>query len=229
MLDNVGATEHHAGLVHQIGQDALFLCRKGQPPAVHRETSLQRVIGKRPHLQHRIGMAIGTAHQRAQSHHHLFVHEGLGEIVISPCAETGQLVAPATAPGEDKHREIASLLAPLLQHRNTVQLRQPQVQHRGVIALGATQEGSLLTIHCKLGHHAGLFQRNLQTLGQLAIILDNQHSHHRTSISSSLRTLPVTGSSVSSMSESLGSRRSISYTGCSSRSYFSSTSSTVPE
>ena len=210
MLGNVGPAQHHAGLVHQIGQDALFLGGKAEAFAFHGKTALMRVVRQRPHLQHGLGMAIGTTHQRTQPQHHFLVHEGLGEIVVGAGTKARQLVAPATAPGEDQHRETAPLLAPVLQHRHAVQLGQAEIEHGCIIFFGAAEKIGLATIGGNFRHHAGLVQHTGQAFGQLTVIFNDQYPHQRTSISSSSSTRPVTGSRVTSISVSLSRRRSTS-------------------
>src|SRR3546814_12993713 len=54
-------------------------------------------------------IARGAADQRAQPRDQFLGLEGLGEIVVGPRVEPGDLVRPAVARGQDEHRTIAQI------------------------------------------------------------------------------------------------------------------------
>ena len=91
-------------------------------------------------------MAGGAADQRAHPRQHLLDVEGLGDIVVGAGVDARHLVAPAVARGQDQHRHLAPVAAPVLEHADAVHLRQADIEHDGVVGLGVAEEMALLAV-----------------------------------------------------------------------------------
>ena len=106
--------------------------------------------------QFRLGMAGGTAQQRADSRQHFLEMKRFCDIVVGAGVKALHLVAPAVARGEDQNRHRALVAAPGLQHRNAVHLRQADVEHDGVIGFAVAEEMPLLAVEGAIDHIAGI-------------------------------------------------------------------------
>src|SRR5690606_33129693 len=99
MLDQFGAADHLALVVHEVAQQLVFLRRQLDRLALERDAARTRV---EPHVaggQFAGGIARGAADQRAQTGDQFFRLERLDEIVVRPGVEPGDLVGPAIARG----------------------------------------------------------------------------------------------------------------------------------
>ncbi len=181
MLDQLGARDHAAGMMHEIGEQAVLVRGELHLPAVDRHAARARVQHHRPAGQFARGMAGGAAQQGADARQHLLHVEGFCDIVVGAGIEALHLVAPAVARGEDEHGHLAPLAPPGLQHREPVHLRQADVQHDGVIGLGLAEEMAFLAIMGAVDGIAGLGQRLDHLAIEIGIVLDNEQAHGNSS------------------------------------------------
>src|SRR5215468_11191945 len=78
-------------------------------------------------LDHRLGMALRTAHDRMDTGHQLVLVERLGHIVVGANAETFDLVLDAGEAGQDQDRGLDLGHPKLLEHVVTGHVRQVQI------------------------------------------------------------------------------------------------------
>ena len=94
MFDQLGAADHLALVMEQVGQQLVFLRGQLDRLAIERDPAR---TGIEPHLpgdQLARGVARSAADQRAQAGDQLFGLERLGEIIVGPGIEPGDLVGP---------------------------------------------------------------------------------------------------------------------------------------
>ena len=104
MLDQFGARHHAAGVVHQIGQQPVFVAGELDRIAVDRDAAGAGVEPHRPAVELALGVAGRAAQQRAHARQHFLEMEGLGDIIVGAGVEALHLVAPAVARGQHQHR-----------------------------------------------------------------------------------------------------------------------------
>jgi hypothetical protein len=97
-------------VAEQVAQQGEFARREGDRLAVPADPLAGRFEHHAGVLQARRGAAAGTAYQRSQARLQLEEVKGLGEVVISPGVEPGDLVGTAVASGEDQHRQRVATL-----------------------------------------------------------------------------------------------------------------------
>jgi hypothetical protein len=134
----------------------------------------QRAAGQR-----RRGVAGRAAQQGAQAGQQFLGVEGLGQVVVGPGVEAGDLVAPGAARGQDQHRRGDIAPPPALQHRDAVHLGQAEVEDHRIIGFGLAQELGFLAVGRMVDGVAGVAQGQLQLARQVGIVLDEQDTHGR--------------------------------------------------
>jgi len=107
MLDQFGAGHHAAGMVHQIGEQPVFVAGELDRIAVDRDAAGARIEPHRAAHELALGVADRAAQQRAHAGKHLLQMERLGDIIVGAGIEALHLVAPAVAGGEHEHRHGA--------------------------------------------------------------------------------------------------------------------------
>ena len=105
--------------------------------------------------------------------------ERLGDIIVGAGIDAGDLVAPAFARGEDQHRHLALVAAPLLEHAQAVLLRQAEIEHHGVVGLGVAEKMPLLAVEGGIDGVAGLAQRGDELAVKVRIVLDDEKPQSR--------------------------------------------------
>jgi hypothetical protein len=118
-----------------------------------------------------------AAQQRAQSHHQLLQIEGLGQVVIGARLKTGHLVLDGAACGEDEHRHIPPLRAPVAQQVDAVAIGQAQVQHAGIKVTAGHVGSGLGHAGRRVAGEAMQFQPGLDAAGHQGVVFDDQNVH----------------------------------------------------
>jgi len=84
-------------------------------------------------LDHRLGVALGTAHNRMNARHQFVLVEGFGHVVVGANAETLDLVLDAGEAGEDQNGCFDFRHPKLLEHVVTGHVRQIEVEQDNVV------------------------------------------------------------------------------------------------
>ena len=105
---------------------------------------------------------------------HLLHLEGLDDIVVRPLLQTGDLVLGLPFGGEHDDRGPAPL-PNLFQHRPAVHNGQHNVQQHQIGLEGAEQLDPLAPVLGHLGLEALLLQIEVEQLGDIGVVLDNQN------------------------------------------------------
>ena len=177
MFDQLGAADHLALVVEQVGQELVFLRRQLDRLAVQRDAARS---GVQPHIarsQFARGIARSPTDQRAQASDQFLGLERLGEIIVRACVQPRHLVRPAVARGEHEDGELAPFLAPHTEHGQPVDLRQAKVEDDGVIVFGRSEEMAVLAICREVDSIALALKRRLELLAERGFVLDDQDTH----------------------------------------------------
>ena len=177
MLDQLGAADHLALVVHQIGQELIFL--RGQ---LHRLAGLGHLARARVEAdvagdQLGAGIARRAADQRAQAGDQLLGLERLGEIIVGAGIEPRDLVRPAVARGQHQHRHLAAFLAPAVEHGEPVDLGQAEIEDHRVIAFGRAEIMAVLAVGGEVDGIARAFERRAQLPAEIGFVFDDQDAH----------------------------------------------------
>ena len=103
-----------------------------------------------------------------------------------------------------------ALFAPVVEQADAVHAGQAEVEYGGVVGFGAAEEGGFVAVVRGFGNHPCFLQDVREALRQFAVVFDDEDSHQRTSISSSLSGRPLKGSSEISVRVPSSCCRSIS-------------------
>ena len=122
-------------------------------------------------------MAGRAPDQGPEARQHLGHVEGLGHIVVGAGIESGNLLAPAIARGQDQDRHPPPGRPPALEHADAVDHGQPEIEHDRIIGLVRPEIVALLAIGREIDRIARLGQTLLELPGEIPIILDHQHPH----------------------------------------------------
>ena len=99
--------------------------------------------------------APGAAQDCPDPGDHLFEAERLGDVVVTPHGQAGDLVVGAVAGGQEDDRQLATLVAQPASHRETVHVRQHHVEYQqvGAFGLGQLQRRCAVTggVHLEAG------------------------------------------------------------------------------
>src|SRR6516165_5680904 len=196
MLDQLGARDHAAGVMHEIGEQPVFVRGELDRIAVDGDAAAARI---EPHCSaHELALSMPgrAAQQRADARQYLLQVKGLGHVVVGADVETPDLVAPAVARGEDQHRHGAAAAAPRLEYRDAVHLGQPDIEDDGVIRLAFAEIVALLAVEGAIDHIAGVGERRRQLPIEIRIVLDHEEAHGNFSYRSPT-TAPLVASTIS--------------------------------
>ena len=198
MLDQFGARHHAPGVMHQIGEQPVFVAGELDRIAVDRDAAGARVEPHGAAVELAFGVAGGAAQQRAHARQHLLEVEGLGDVVVGAGVEALHLVAPAVARGEHQHRHGAPGAPPGFQHRDAVHLRQADVEDHRVIGLGLAEVMALLAVEGAIDDIAGVGQRGGELAVEVGVVLDDEEAQRLDSPLSGLATdsSPLAASTV---------------------------------
>src|SRR5947207_13267679 len=112
MLDQFRARDYAAGMVHEIGEQAIFVAGELDRIAVDRDAIGAGVEANRSAIELALGMAGGAAQQGTQPRQHLFEMERFCHVVVGAGVKALDLVAPAVARGENEHWHHAAAAPP---------------------------------------------------------------------------------------------------------------------
>jgi NAD(P)H-hydrate repair Nnr-like enzyme with NAD(P)H-hydrate epimerase domain len=177
VLGELAARDHRPRAVHQVGEQAELMARQRHGLAVHAHAATARVERQPTVLQQWRRQALRAPDQRAHAGQQFLHVERLGQVVVGPGIDAGDLFVPAVARGEDEHRHRAACLAPLPQHREAIEQRQSRVEHHGVVGLGQAQVQRVAAIAGLVDRVAGLGQAGTQRRAQRRFVLDEQQPH----------------------------------------------------
>ncbi len=177
MLDDFTARDDPSGVVHQIGQQPVFMAGELNGLAVDGDAAGAGVEPDRADNEIAGCVTGGATQQRAKPREHLLHVERLGDIVVRARVDALNLVAPAIARGQDQHRHRSTGLAPGLQNRNAVPLGKADVEHNCVVRLGVAAEPALLPVERPVDGVARGLQRGRNLAVEISIVFDNQQSH----------------------------------------------------
>ena len=174
MLGQLGARDHFALMMHQVGQHLELVGSELDRVAIDRGSARTCVDPQRPADQLRRGLPGGAADQRPQARDHLLHMERLGDVIIGPGIEAGDLLVPLVAGGENENGRIAPVIAPAAQHGDAVDLRQAEIEDDGIVRLGVAEMVRFLAVGGVIDGIAGIGQRLCQLPCQIGIVLGNQ-------------------------------------------------------
>ena len=162
--------------MHEIGQQPVFVRGQLDRRALDADAAGAGVEAHRPAVELALGVAGGTAQQRADAREHLFEVERLGDVVVGARVEPLDLLAPAVARGEDQDRHGAAGAAPILQHRNAVRLGQADVEDHRVVGLGLAEILAFLAVEGAVDHVARVGQGGGELTVEVGIVLDDEET-----------------------------------------------------
>ena len=195
MFDDLAARDDAPGVVHEIGEQAIFVARELDRHVVHRDAPGAGVEPDRADGQIAGGVAGGAAQQRAQARQHFLHVEGLRDIIVGAGVNALDLVAPSVAGGQDQDRHRASALAPGFEDRDPVAFGQADVEHDRVVRLGVAAKPALLAVERAVDRIARGLERGGHLTVQIPIVLDNQKPHGAPAIPDSRRNQFLAGGS----------------------------------
>ena len=100
--------------------------------------------------------------------------EGLRHIVVGARIHAGDLVAPPLARGQDQHRHLAVVAAPLLEHAQAVFLGEAEIEDDGVVGLGIAEEVPLLAVKGGIDRVARIAQRRYELTVEVWIVFHDE-------------------------------------------------------
>ena len=136
MLDELGPADHFALVVHEIGEELVFL--RSELDRLTRLGDLARARVEADVAGDELGRGDSrrAADERAQARDQLFGLEWFGQVIVGARVEPSDLVRPAVARGQHQHRHLAAFLAPAVEHGQPIDLGQAQIEDHGVVILG---------------------------------------------------------------------------------------------
>ena len=176
MLDQFGARDHAPGVMHQIGEQPVFVAGELDRIAVDRDAPGARIEPHRPAHELALGVADRAAQQRAHARQHFLEMKRLGDIIVGAGVEALHLVAPAVARGQHQHRHGAAVAPPGFQHRDAVHLGQADVEDDGVVGLGLAEIMALLAVEGAVDDVAGVGQRGRELAVEIGVVLDDEQA-----------------------------------------------------
>src|SRR5215475_2694349 len=146
MLNQFSARYNASGVVHQIGEQSVFVTGEFDRVAADRYAASACVEAYRPAIELALGMAGGSAEERADTGEHFFEMKRFSDVIISAGIEALHFVAPAIASRQHEHRHGASSAAPSFKDRNAVHFRQADIENDGIVGFGLSEIVALFAI-----------------------------------------------------------------------------------
>ena len=128
-------------------------------------------------LDHRLGVALGTAHDRMDAGDQFVLVEGFGHVVVGADAETLDLVLDAGKAGEDQDRCLDLGDAELLEHVVTGHVGQIQVEQDNVVIVQLSEIDAFFTKVGRINVKALGLQHQFDRLRDGAVIFNQQNAH----------------------------------------------------
>ena len=126
---------------------------------------------------HRLGVALGAAHDRVDARDQLLAVEGLGHVVVGAEAEALELALGVVGAGEDQDRGLDLGEAELAQHVVPVHVRQVEVEQDQVVVVELGEIDAFLAEVGRIDVQIGVLQHQLDALRRRRIVFDQKNSH----------------------------------------------------
>ncbi len=128
-------------------------------------------------LDHRLGVALGTADDRMDAGDQFVLVEGLCHVVVGADAETLDLVLDAGEAGEDQDRCLDLGHPKLLEHVVTRHVRQIEVQQDNVVIVQFSEIDAFFPKVRRIDVEALGFEHQFDRLRDGAVIFYQQYAH----------------------------------------------------
>src|SRR4029079_11774106 len=128
-------------------------------------------------LDHRLGVALGPAHDRMNSRDQFVLVEGLGHVVVGADAETLDLVLDAGEPGEDQNGGFDLGNPKLLEHVVAGHVGQVKVEQDNVVIVELSEIDAFFTKVRRVDVETLGFQHQFDRLRDGAVIFYQQYAH----------------------------------------------------
>src|ERR1700722_15957095 len=128
-------------------------------------------------LDHRLGVALGAAHDRMDARDQFVLVEGLGHVVVSADAETLDLVLDAGEAGEDQNGCFDLRYPKLLEHVVAGHVRQVQIEQNDVVIVELSEIDAFFSEVRRIDIETLGFEHQLDRLRDGAVIFYQQYAH----------------------------------------------------
>src|SRR6478609_801256 len=128
-------------------------------------------------LDHRLGVALGTAHDRMDARNQFVLVEGFGHVVVGADAETLDLVLDAGKAGEDQNRCLDLGDPELLEHVIAGHVGQVQVEQDDVVIVEFAEIYAFFAQIGRIDIETLGLQHQLDRLRDGAVIFYQQYAH----------------------------------------------------
>src|SRR4051794_3491546 len=152
MLYQFGPRHHAAGVVHEIGQQPVFVRGQLDRIAIDADPARARVQAYRTTIEFALGVPRRPAQQGPDAREYLFQVEWFCHIVIGAGIKSLDLVAPTVACREDQHRHRAPDPTPSFKDRNAVHFRQTYVEDHRIVGFTLPEIVSLFAVKGAVNH-----------------------------------------------------------------------------
>ena len=128
-------------------------------------------------LDHRLGMALGAAHDGVDARHQLVLVERLGHVVVGAEAETPALVLDSGEAGEDQDRRLHLRDTQGTQYLEARHVGQVQVQENNVVIIELAEIDAFFAKIRGVDIETLGFEHQLNRLRGGAIVFNQQYAH----------------------------------------------------
>src|SRR5580693_1772503 len=128
-------------------------------------------------LDHRLGVALGTAHDRMDARDQFVLVEGFGHVVVGADAETLDLVLDAGKAGEDQNGGLDLGDPKLLEHVIAGHVGQVEVEKNNVVIVKLSEIDAFFPEIRRIDVKALGFQHQFNRLRDGAVIFYQQYAH----------------------------------------------------
>src|SRR5215510_3868287 len=177
MLDELGARDDAVVVMHEVGEQPVFMRRELDRLAVQGNARRFGIETQGSTFDIAPGMARGATHLGPDARQQLLHMKGLGHIVVGTGIHARDLVAPTIPGGQNDDRHVAAGPSPLLEHADAVDLRQPGVEDHDVVGLGLAEEKALLAIEGSIDGITGIGQRRDELAIEIAVVFQDENAH----------------------------------------------------
>ena len=177
MLDQLGPRNNLALVVHQVGQQFIFLRGQLHGLPTQRDAARASIKANLANGKLRRSIARCAADQRPKARDQLFGLEWLCQIIIGTRVKTSHLVGPAVTRRQHQNREFAAFLAPAIKNRQAVNFGQAKVKNDRIIIFGRAHIMAVFAVGGQINRIASTFKGGLQLLAQCGFVFDDQDAH----------------------------------------------------
>src|ERR1700704_2684142 len=176
MLDQFTARNDTAGVVHEIGKQAIFVRGQLDRIAVDGDPAGAGIEAHAAAIELALGVAGRTTQQGADARQDFLEMERLRDIVVGAGVETLDLIAPTVARGQDQDRHGPSGPAPRLEHRDAIHFGQADIEDDRVIRLAFAEKVTLFAIEGTIDHVARVGKCGRELPVEIGIVLDDEEA-----------------------------------------------------